>query len=187
MHWSIEVGNEALIARHIVENISLEECRKLYNYEPVIILEKDYASLRMLFSQNAKTIKVCKKEEENECRENIQEESNRPMNPCPNINACYASKQHPLHLDESLLLRSYTIKYLNTLEVVMAAWQSGIIDRDIIEKEFEYLVTTYRDGNTVLENFRKVAGTESFPGISSFCEQMEQKQKKELKPKNIRA
>ena len=186
MSWSIEVGNKSLIARHIVDNMSLEECRKLYNYESVVIMEKDYSSLCMLFNQQErrKKWKNMKKNPKGRKKSDMKREK---MKECPHMQACSASKQHPLELDESLLLRSYTVKYLNALEVVLAAWQSGVIDKDIIEKEFEYLVTTHRDGKTVLENFRKVAGTEGFPGISSFCNHMEQKQKKELEPKDIKA
>ena len=77
-------------------------------------------------------------------------------------------------------LRSWVIKYLNILEVIMYAWKANFVNRDVIEKEFSYLVKSERDGSVVLKELRDMLGQESFPGIYSFCEELSKKTRKEL-------
>lgn len=99
---------------------------------------------------------------------------------CEFTNRCETANSVELTLAQTIWLRSWVVKYLNLLETIMYAWQSGVIDKEIIEKEFEYLVKTERDGSVVLERYRKFSGQENYPGIYSFCKNMEERKRKEI-------
>lgn len=85
-----------------------------------------------------------------------------------------------LSLEETIWLRANVVKYVNLLEVIMYAWAAGAVSREIIETELRYLVTPERNGNVVLEEFRTAMGKENFPGINIFCQEMNEKSKKEI-------
>ena len=85
-----------------------------------------------------------------------------------------------LSLQETMWLRSNVVKYMNILEIIMYAWAADDVSRDIIEKEFSYLVTTERDGNVVLKEFRTAMGNENYPAINAFCQEMEERNKKRI-------
>jgi hypothetical protein len=69
---------------------------------------------------------------------------------------------------ESSIIRSYVLKYLNSLETILTGWRLGIVDKEIIEEELIYLYNSEKD-KCVLHNFRNVAGMHSYPSIKAFC------------------
>jgi hypothetical protein len=73
-------------------------------------------------------------------------------------------------------LRFTTVSYLNLIESILTAWHQNIIDRAVIEDQFAFL---RHDGEDVLENFRKVSGSDHYPSIARFLERLEDKFQKE--------
>ena len=72
-------------------------------------------------------------------------------------------------------IRWEVVSFLNMLEGVMAAWRHNVADRDIIEEEFQYLVSPEKD-HYILKDFRIVAGGKDvFPAIQEFVEKLEKK------------
>ena len=74
------------------------------------------------------------------------------------------------------------MEYLNTLESILAAWNSGIARRDIIEEQFQFLRTAGVD----LPKFRRAhydlrAKTDAFPSITNFLSAMQPKISKPLR------
>lgn len=63
-------------------------------------------------------------------------------------------------------LRWHVITYLNTLETILVSWQLGIVDREVIEEEFDFIKDASK-GCTLAE-FRHTAG--GFPVIEAFID-----------------
>lgn len=81
---------------------------------------------------------------------------------------------------QSAALRWNAITYLNSLEFTFVAWQYSVIDRKIIEDEFQYLFNP-DNGSEVLKNFRKASGGSGvFPAIEIFNTHITQKSKEKL-------
>lgn len=81
---------------------------------------------------------------------------------------------------QSAELRWNAITYLNSLEFTFVAWQYSVVDRKIIEDQFQYLFNP-DDGSEVLKNFRKAAGGSLvFPAIEIFTTHITQKSKERL-------
>ncbi|MBL8355654.1 MAG: hypothetical protein JNM01_12565 [Delftia acidovorans] len=81
---------------------------------------------------------------------------------------------------QSAALRWNAITYLNSLEFTFVAWQYSVVDRKIIEDEFQYLFNP-DNGSEVLKNFRKAAGgTAVFPAVEIFSTHITQKSKERL-------
>jgi hypothetical protein len=64
-------------------------------------------------------------------------------------------------------IRYLVIKYLNTLETVLAGWRHNISDRAMIDEEFQYLLDS-KEGHKMLKLFRQVQGEEAYPAILEF-------------------
>lgn len=184
--WSKDSSAEMLLVRKIVDRMKAEEVKKLADGNaPVMISMDDY---RMLsgFLPN-KIDKATKKEKDWEKnkkkRQNgkeTREEKFIAYNECRYQENCPVANSQLLSMAETLWLRSWVIKYLNILEVIMYAWKANFVNRDVIEKEFSYLVKSERDGSVVLKELRDMLGQESFPGIYSFCEELSKKNKKRI-------
>ncbi|MGV1046632.1 hypothetical protein [Limnohabitans sp.] len=81
---------------------------------------------------------------------------------------------------QSAALRWNAITYLNSLEFTFVAWQYSVVDRKIIEDEFQYLFNP-DSGSEVLKNFRKASGGSGvFPAIEIFSTHITQKNKEKL-------
>lgn len=65
-------------------------------------------------------------------------------------------------------LRWHVITYLNTLETVLIAWDLGIVDRETVEEQFDFL----KDSNkgVTLSQFRNIAG--GYPVIDKFIDKI---------------
>ena len=89
-------------------------------------------------------------------------------------------------LDEqqSTELRWHAITYLNTLEFTLVAWQYSVVDRGIIENQFQYLFDP-ANGHEMLKHFRKAAGGEnSYPAIEIFTAHVTNKRREILVQKS---
>lgn len=175
--WNEILTPDIMHARSIVDKLDRDMSVKLFNKDDILIDIRDYKTFCALTKKDGvkerrKTYKKNKKNKKNNC--------------CPHMDKCDASNQIKLNMVETILLRSLVMRYLNALEVIMYAWSVGAIDSEIIEKEFEYLVSSARDGSVVLKTFREAVGQENFPGIYAFCEYISDKQKKKINPKQIR-
>lgn len=171
MKWSMENTPEALISRKIVDRMDKKETFKLADgNERVVISRVDYNVLSSLLPEKI-----------------LQKKSYLPR--CGIFKATHRQRGKRVDLDndeielslqETMWLRSNVVKYMNILEIIMYAWAADDVSRDIIEKEFSYLVTTERDGNVVLKEFRTAMGNENYPAINAFCQEMEEQNKKEI-------
>ena len=171
MKWSMENTPEALISRKIVDRMDKKERFKLADgNERVVISRVDYNVLSSLLPEKI-----------------LQKKSYLPR--CGIFKATHRQRGKRVDLDndeielslqETMWLRSNVVKYMNILEIIMYAWAADDVSRDIIEKEFSYLVTTERDGNVVLKEFRMAMGNENYPAINAFCQEMEERNKKRI-------
>lgn len=172
MKWSIENTPEILISRKIVERMDKKEIIKLANgNEKVVIPRIDYSMLRSFMPE-----KFLKIQKSYLPRREIIKAMLRGRGKRVDLN----NDEIELSLEETIWLRANVVKYVNILEVIMYAWAAGAVSREIIETELRYLVTPERNGNVVLEEFRTAMGKENFPGINIFCQEMNEKSKKEI-------
>lgn len=79
----------------------------------------------------------------------------------------------------STKLRWELVSYLNALEFVLVGWIDNVVDKDIIEQEFEYLFDHYNGG---LRTVRKITRG-CYPCIDAFEEEMLKKRTNILKKK----
>lgn len=81
---------------------------------------------------------------------------------------------------QSADLRWHVVCYLNSLEMILIAWQYAIIDRKIIETQFSYLFRP-TEGHEVLRAFRSAAGgEETYPAIEIFVTHIKDKRRDKL-------
>lgn len=161
--WSNSLTRETHTIKKVVEKFNEEQCRKLF-------AEEEFEMDCQQYTEIVESLTDKPKEKEEKCGdcEGTKGECNRLLT----LNKRYIKK-----------LRYSVISYLNTLEAILVSWQYSIVDRDIIEQQFSFLVNP-RDGNTVLENFRKVVGSEEcYPAIEAFCSHLEEKRKDKIKEK----
>ena len=86
---------------------------------------------------------------------------------CDNCTSEYSLVE--LKKSEVLKLRWEVTNYLNVVEFVLIAWEGKVVDTEVIEQEFDFLIDR-KNGKTLLEVFRMVAGDEeTYPAIKAFC------------------
>jgi hypothetical protein len=69
-------------------------------------------------------------------------------------------------------IRWQVLTYLNTLEAILAAWDNNVANREMIEKEFNYVYDPQKRYN-VVKNFRDAAGGDkSYPAIEAFLKKI---------------
>jgi len=177
--WSKDSSTEMLLARKIVDKMQLEEVKKLAEGNaPISISVKDYEMLCGFLPDRINGRSNSEKTNKNEHETSPSPEDTKTA--CQYIDNCVAANSHTLSMAETLWLRAWVVKYLNILEIIMYAWKANLADRDLVEKEFAYLVKSERDGSVVLKSFRDKLGQENYPGIYSFCEYLSDKNKKEI-------
>lgn len=91
------------------------------------------------------------------------------------------NNQQEIEIDSvvSTKIRWELISYLNALEFVLVGWIDNVVDRDIIEQEFEYLFDHYNGG---LRTVRKIMRG-CYPCIDAFEEEMLKKRTNILEKK----
>lgn len=170
--WSKDSNADMLLARKIVDRLNDSETTKLVSGNvPINISKSDYEMLRGFLPQyrTGLTPKSSATGDEDKDAEN-----------CQYASKCPVADSVELSMADTLWLRSWVVKYLNIMEAIMYAWKADIVDRNIIEKEFGYLVNSERDGSVVLGKYRELSGQENYPGIYSFCNEMGEKNKKRI-------
>ena len=159
--WSMDFGTEFLLSRHIVENLDKQAAEDLAHFKSIIINKDDYEMLKicieLLGLKNRKWYEIDKVDD-----------------------------KIKLSKKETIILRSLIVKYLNTLEVILCSCNLEVVDKDIIEQEFDYLVTFALNGKIVLNEFRLIMGQNYYPGIYHFCERVLESQKRRIEPKDIK-
>lgn len=137
--WAANHRHESQSTRLFIETLNREQGRTLFDYKP---LQVGPSSLPLLLA----------------CLEHSfpQVTQNDVVD-----DAGFIKPQYAAHI------RYTVIAYLNSLEVVMIAWLHEIADKDIILKEFEFLVKP-GEGSAALETFRVAVGINAFPGINAF-------------------
>jgi hypothetical protein len=79
-----------------------------------------------------------------------------------------SGKEITLTESQSAELRWQVVCYLNSLEMILIAWQYSIVDRQIVETQFAYLFKP-AEGHEILKEFRTAAGSEeAYPAIEIF-------------------
>lgn len=171
--WNEALTPDVMHARSIVDKLDRYAAATLFGKEEIVVDFDDYKVFCALTK-----LKMRKKNPKNKRK-------GKERCHCPHLDKCAAAKGIKLDRIETIWLRSLVLRYLNELEVIMQSWAVGAIDKKMIEDEFEYLVSSARDGSVVLKTFREAAGQENYPGINAFCEYISEKQKKKLKYKDI--
>jgi len=182
--WSKDSNAEMLLARKIVDRLNACETQKLViGDEPINVSKSDYEMLKGFLPKNEisinKKLYRCKYKDE-EKKQKSKKRKKKKSKKCQYASKCPVADGVELTMAETLWLRSWVVKYLNIMEAIMYAWKADIVDRNIIEKEFGYLVKSERDGSVVLGKYRELSGQENYPGIYSFCNEMGEKNKKSI-------
>lgn len=151
--WSQNLRKEGSIARKIIEKLNEEQCREIFNNQPVKI-DRKYESILVQFFGDG------------------------TLNTSDNKDIIILGEQ------QSTELRWHAITYLNTLEFTLVAWQYSVVDRGIIENQFQYLFDP-ANGHEMLKHFRKAAGGEnSYPAIEIFTAHVTNKRREILVQKS---
>ena len=137
--WAANHRHESQSTRLFVETLDREQCKNLFDYKPLKIDASSLPRLMACLQHSFPKITQATALEEDET-----------------IKPAYAAH-----------IRYTVIAYLNSLEVVMIAWHHEIADREIILKEFEFLVKP-GEGSAALETFRVAVGLDAFAGINAF-------------------
>lgn len=162
MNWACELSPETHLAVKIVEKFDKDQCKNLYNTKPFKVKKKIYNDIRELYGENEKKAKRKYKF--------IKVNNNAKY---IMLRGYYLKK-----------LRFSIIKYLNVLEAVLVGWQNGILDKDIVERQYAYLYDRKQDKNC-LQDFRNAAGSEkSYPAIEMFLTKLEDERKSQLLKKD---
>lgn len=143
--WNKMLQKETRKAERIVGSFTDEQCRKLYNYEPV---ELDKSTFK-------KVCEICSKNSE-KCKDCIHKGK-----PCKETK--YIIEGTPVSE-----LRGYTISYLNSLEILLLSWKLKIVNEETIIKQFRYLNNSSNNRNA-LQKFRDIScNGQAYPTINSF-------------------
>jgi hypothetical protein len=141
--WLRTFERKAILARHILSLMDEEQIKNVYEFKEVKlpkVEEKKNKVLNLLYALLVK-------------EERIKEIKDKEKIPA------YISSY----------LRSLMTEYLNTLEIILLAWDQNIIDENTFKAEFSYLI---QDNQCILENILKVWGKNNYPIITKFCQRL---------------
>lgn len=163
IHYVKSVSRETKISETIVSKFTDEQCLDLYNLNPFPVNE----------SIKRRICEICPYKES--CNKKIAEKKI-----CQGSDGKFYVKDDILYF-----LRDQAITRLNNLEIVLLAWQLGIVEQEIIEEQFLFL-DKKREKERALEVFRSIAGGgQSYPAIERFYQNLDKrkldKAKKALK------
>jgi hypothetical protein len=138
MHFDKNLDQKSSMARKLLEQLDQAQIQKIYNQEEVEI-NSEHENLILGVLQGEQILS--KTDDEKFVKLNRRQSSN---------------------------IRWATVKYINLLETVLAAWHYGIADQEIITTEFKYIYDPKRDEKAI-DTFRKIAGgKENFPAVHNF-------------------
>jgi hypothetical protein len=110
--WAINSRQNTNVAVKLIHELDRDTCKKIFNQEPAYV---DDSHLKLV------TVALSDK---------------------PSVAAVIAENGRiKLDIESTSHLRSLITKYLNLVEAIFVAWEHGIADKKIIEKEFEFLIS----------------------------------------------
>jgi len=140
MHMDLSRKRQSSIARKFAEVLTFEQSKSLLNQEPFIVDLKYKDLVLGSISPRSQLHKSLNDE---------GKEISIPVSDCADI-------------------RWQVVSYLNNIETVLSAWKHNVADRDLIEEQYNFLVSP-SDGHYLLKEFREAAGGEKhFPAIAAF-------------------
>jgi len=148
--WLKTFERKAILARHILSELNEDDIKKIYNFEDISL--KDYQSNKI------KKIK------------HLIYALNPQFMEDPNIKGDLI----PNHI--TTYIRSLMTEYLNTLEIILLAWDQRIVDEDVFIKEFDYLLND--NNQCILDKILSVWGRRNYPIIDKFCNKLKDKRTK---------
>lgn len=95
-----------------------------------------------------------------------------------------------LNDEDVIVLRTWIVKYLNTLEAIMMAWKHASADPDMLMEQFQYFFSGGGDMETIRTAFNKKVSTSSlsrfaYPAIESFVAKAKQLENASQEPANV--
>ena len=135
--WCSSVKKDTCIAEQVARKLNTDQCKHLY----------DHSAFDVADDIKKEICKFCPLDREL----------------CPSCTLKQGNTVDGKILTE---LRWHVITYLNTLETILVSWQLGIVDREVIEEEFDFIKDASK-GCTLAE-FRHTAG--GFPVIEAFID-----------------
>ena len=137
--WCNSVKKDTCIAEQVARDLNNEQCQCLYNHTPFTVSEKTKKSI----------CKFC---------------------PLAHDMCDSCSLKNSTTVDGKILteLRWHVVTYLNTLETVMIAWHLGIVDKETIEEQFQFVNDPLKACS--LSEFRHTAG--GYPAIEAFVDKI---------------
>lgn len=139
--WCNSVMKDTAVAEQVARQLNAGQCKKLY----------DHTSFSVSDATKKDICKFCP----------LSRES------CENCSLLQSNVVDGKILTE---LRWHVMTYLNTMETIMVSWQLGIVDRETIEKQFQFVNDPLK-GSTLSE-FRHTAG--GFPAIEAFIDKIKE-------------
>jgi len=144
--WTKSLDKAQPSARSLVDTFSLEQCTKLREKKPIRI---PIEQRKMLETALQGTDSLHELEED--------------------------GKELLLNEKHTSQLFYTVITHLNSIEVTLQNWLTGVADHEIIENEMQYLINPEK-GRFILENFRRVAGDRKvYPAIAEFVSRIQDK------------
>ncbi len=149
MHqWNASISPVTAAAQKIVEKLSFDQCRALANFQPF-----------KLDSEHRPLLETCLSEV---LAGDPREEQGGQIKLSPK---------------QVTRLRFQVAEYLNETETVVMGWHMSVVDRGVIEHEFQFLYDE-KTGDNALGNFRQaMGGEEAFPALEEFGKVIRQKRK----------
>ncbi len=148
-NWNSALKHETRLSEKIVEQLSIKQCKKLYDYIPFYVDESVHKMICQMCSERSESCRDCET--------------------CKQCAVCTKNEKGEYLVSGIQLteLRGYVTTYLNNLEIVALSWQQAIVDEDTILKQFSYLYTP--GTKSALQNYRSVAGNgNSYPALDAF-------------------
>ncbi len=157
-HYANEINSSTRMTEKVVAQLSDEQCQDLYNCTSFEVDGKIKEQL----------CKVCPYKQLCDTRK----EPERPI--CQKEDGRFMVENELL-----MTLRRDVIKYLNTLEGILLAWQLGIVDQEALVEQFAFL-DKKRQKERALETFRMIAGNgKSYPATELFYQYLDKKNREE--------
>lgn len=157
MHqWNTSISAVTAVAEKIVKRLSDEQCRKLANFQSFGLAPEH----RQLLEN---------------CLADLL-----PKDPLTEHGG-----QIVLSINQVTRLRFLAVEYLNQTETVLMGWHMSVVDREVIENEFQFLFDD-KIGDDALAKFRTaMGGKEAFPALHEFGKMIgERKQQEGAQPRS---
>ncbi|MEP0985430.1 hypothetical protein [Ekhidna sp.] len=154
MFWVERLDRNAGAARSFVEELTLNQCKKLRNNQEFSIV----------LSSNT--------EEDKNRREYLIEKLRVILGESFN-NVKFQNELVIIEVSESSKINSWATKYLNATEVVMNAYRHNLVESKIIQEEFKWIIHIGKNYRLMYQFREAAGGDKAFPGIYQFVKDME--------------